>query len=478
MIRLLLVSMVASLCLISCHPPSELAQSEVKFAGQMSSPVLYIRIPRSAVTPEFLRRTGFNEDHFRDRAYAFGYVHKRELAAFEPREIAQTIQLDEQAWARQRFDARTLRPIEDWSPPADKNLVFEDYHSYQSMTDELQQLAGRYAEMAELRSAGRSAQGRELWYMHISEQIGMTKHRPKIIFIGNMHGDEVVSRELMIYHIRRLLTEYESNPRIKALIDHAEIFVMPSMNPDGFEMRRRHSAEALDLNRDFPEFVLGEGETPEGRGKETQAVMALFQREHFQVALNFHGGEVCVNIPWDAKPNQTSKYWDDVLISALARQYADKNATMKQNHRGSFNHGVTYGYEWYKITGGMQDWSINYQGSLHATVELSFVKWPEAETLGGYWNENKESLLGFMESSLVGVHVLIKDSEGNEIKNAAVTFGNGRRTLFNTAYVSHPTAAGPQNIMIEAQGFKPLRARLGARPFAGVFAPIVLERAE
>src|SRR5690606_12829397 len=109
--------------------------------------------------------------------------------------------------------------------------------------------------LVKLDSAGRSVQGRELWYVEISDNVQDDEAEPKLLYIANMHGDETVGRELMIYLIRLLTDSYAIDPRITSLVDHARIFIMPSMNPDGFEARRRYNARGIDLNRSFPDFT-------------------------------------------------------------------------------------------------------------------------------------------------------------------------------------------------------------------------------
>ncbi|MAV65195.1 MAG: hypothetical protein CBD97_03770 [Pelagibacteraceae bacterium TMED237] len=290
------------------------------------------------------------------------------------------------------------------------------YHNYEELTDFLTQINSTYPSITKLESIGRSVQGRELWVLKISDNVDIDELEPEFKYVANMHGDETVGRELSIYLIDWLCLNYQIDQRATNLINNTEIYIMPSMNPDGFELGQRNNANDVDLNRNFPDQFSDPVNVVDNREPETRAVMDWSKNRNFVLSANMHTGALVVNYPFDG-PNsgQYSACPDDELFVDLALTYSENHSNMYYD--SPFSEGITNGAEWYALYGGMQDWNYVWEKNMEITLEQCEIKWPPENQLDQLWEENKESMIKYIErihgSSLKGV---ITDNMGEPIK--------------------------------------------------------------
>ena len=67
--------------------------------------------------------------------------------------------------------------------------------------------------------------------------------KPNVKYVANMHGNEAVGRELMLHTILHLVQNYNTDYYIRWLLDNTRIHIMPSMNPDGFEVAQEGTCQ-------------------------------------------------------------------------------------------------------------------------------------------------------------------------------------------------------------------------------------------
>lgn len=236
--------------------------------------------------------------------------------------------------------------------------------------------------------------GEKLWVIEFAEMPGEhVEGIPEFKYIGNMHGNEVVGRELLLMLMDYLcavsrgdvVQHSESNQfdrkKILWLLQNTRIHIMPSMNPDGWTLAAasgngsyqngvkdwlegRANANGVDLNRNFPDLnkiyykIKGSPNhvnnhidehfeaiasvnklDPEKTLKlepETKMVMTWLHSIPFVTSANLHNGDIVANYPFDetedGSPHKYTKSPDDETFKEMARSYSEEHRVMASPH--------------------------------------------------------------------------------------------------------------------------------------------------
>nr|NP_001285344.1 uncharacterized protein Dmel_CG4678, isoform J [Drosophila melanogaster]AHN59814.1 uncharacterized protein Dmel_CG4678, isoform J [Drosophila melanogaster] len=361
------------------------------------------------------------------------------------------------------------------------------YHDHEELTRFLRATSARYPNLTALYSIGKSIQGRDLWVMVVSSSpyehmVG----KPDVKYVGNIHGNEPVGREMLLHLIQYFVTSYNTDQYVKWLLDNTRIHILPTMNPDGYAVSKegtcdggqgRYNARGFDLNRNFPDYFKQNNK----RGQpETDSVKDWISKIQFVLSGSLHGGALVASYPYDNTPNsricrssalcamfQTysaapSLTPDDDVFKHLSLVYARNHAKMSRgvackSATPAFENGITNGAAWYPLTGGMQDYNYVWYGCMEITLEISCCKFPPAYELKKYWEDNQLSLIKFLAEAHRGVQGFVFDPAGMPIERASIKI-KGRDVGFQTTKYGEfwrILLPGYYKVEVFAEGFAP-----------------------
>ncbi|MBK1788533.1 M14 family metallopeptidase [Prauserella cavernicola] len=137
----------------------------------------------------------------------------------------------------------------------------EGYHTYAELTDKLEQAASDHGDIAQLSSVGDSFEGRALHLLKISGNAAQDEDEPEVLFTCNQHAREHLTTEMCLRIVERFTDGYGSDPAITEFVDSREIYVIPTVNPDGAEYdisggeyqgwRKNRQDQGTDVNRNW-----------------------------------------------------------------------------------------------------------------------------------------------------------------------------------------------------------------------------------
>ncbi|GBF96907.1 carboxypeptidase D [Raphidocelis subcapitata] len=292
--------------------------------------------------------------------------------------------------------------------------LLKTYLSNEELVAWMTELVAKCSGNARKFSIGESTNGANIWALEISDRPGEPEAEPNFKYLANMHGDEPSGRMLLPMLAEWLCANNGKDPRATRLVRDAHLFLVPTMNPDGFAARRRNNANGVDLNRNFPDPILLAGEPadvlrrPQDDAEpETRAVMALGLERRYAASANLHEGAVVANYPFDGYPDRSSDVRgernptpDDATFVWLAKLYAAHHKTMAKSEE--FPDGIVNGAQWYPVYSGMQDWNYVAAGTMAITLEVSDNKWRPAQDLPTLWEENREALVELPLAAMFG----------------------------------------------------------------------------
>jgi murein tripeptide amidase MpaA len=129
--------------------------------------------------------------------------------------------------------------------PAIPTPRFDVFYRHDDLTRLLQGYAQALPTLVEVRSIGKSHEGRDIWVVIItSKATGLDVDKPAFWVDGNIHAAELTASTACLYWLHKLVTGYAKDPQVTQLLDTRVVYMVPRLNPDGAELaladRPRH----------------------------------------------------------------------------------------------------------------------------------------------------------------------------------------------------------------------------------------------
>ncbi|MEO0073592.1 MAG: M14 family metallopeptidase [candidate division WOR-3 bacterium] len=135
-------------------------------------------------------------------------------------------------WPDIREKFRFITGVDPYDIDAGRNFGY--FFTYYEVSDTLDRLAANFPQLCIKGSAGLSFQGRNLWYLKISDNPAQSEGEPSCFFNGATHAREPMGTHACIAFADHILSRYGIDSVATWLVNNREIFIVPVMNPDGY----------------------------------------------------------------------------------------------------------------------------------------------------------------------------------------------------------------------------------------------------
>ena len=189
------------------------------------------------------------------------------------------------------------------------------YHSYATLTVDVNAWADDYPEIVDLTVAGQTELGRNLWVVRLSDWSTDTKPdgTPKeVVYIdGGHHGNEHLGTELAFLTAEHYIEGWAAGDQeVLDVFATTELHILIMLNADGNDINTRWNINQVDLNRNYDHRWNEHDETQPGSGPFSEAETAAnaqYMREEVPDAdlyITMHTGVWIMLYPWGYIPDQ------------------------------------------------------------------------------------------------------------------------------------------------------------------------------
>jgi carboxypeptidase T len=285
-----------------------------------------------------------------------------------------------------------------------------EYLNPTKVEEALKRFHSTYPDLTQIKSIGKSLEGRDIWAIKISSNPLMSK--PAILFNSMHHAREIMTPEVGIDIIEYLLTRYSSDSQVQTWLNTTDVWVIPMFNVDGNNRmwtkdsmwrKNTRNGHGVDLNRNYPgtwntcngssgmTFSQTYRGPSAGSEPETQVMMSFVKEIRPVFNISYHAFSELVLYPFGCKPGKAQQ-----VVEAIGKEMGrllDYKA----------------GTPWellYNADGGDIDWMFQEMQVIPFVIELN------SSSQGGFHPDYREWRDLTVEKNRLGWQYLLKRMQG------------------------------------------------------------------
>ena len=308
-----------------------------------------------------------------------------------------------------------------------------EYHDYYGTMMLLSDFNGKYPDLVNVFSIGKSVLGKDIWCIRITNEKN-NQAKLSCLIDGCIHGCEWEAGDACLYLAEYLLINFGDNETINNILNSSEVYIIPLVNPDGRQADSRFNDNGIDLNRNFdidfgrlrgysiplgklfgrikipylplnpkrdftllhklfpsiPAWFTNCGRRPfsEPEAQAIRDLMRELENKDFSFYLNCHTAGQYIGSPWEAfkPPFEIPK--QEQYIYNYAKEWIAKNTEYK-------NLGINYMGASYVASGTIPDWCYK-----EFRIPSFFLELLPNEYEPSYGGGKHDSLVHWMEITL------------------------------------------------------------------------------
>lgn len=326
------------------------------------------------------------------------------------------------------------------------------YHNYAEMVAEITSVASANPDLVSRFDVGSTYEGRTIHGLKISDNVGTDEDEPEVLFTANQHAREHLTVEMALYVVNALVDGYRAgDTRIQPIVNSREIWIIPSVNPDGAEydvatgtyrMWRKNrqpnagsTAIGTDLNRNWAfQWSCCSGSSGTF-SSETYRGAAPWSAPETAAVRDFVNSRVVGGVQ-QIKTGIDFHTYSELVLWPFGYTTADTGPGMSTDEQSTFRTlGVdmasTNGYtpeqasDLYIADGTIDDWLWGQHHIFGYTFEMYPSTpnpgfYPPASIIGRETSRNREAVLRLLESSDCVYRVIGKEAQYCGIPSATI----------------------------------------------------------